>query len=160
MCVQGEGSESKPTKEKRSRNKTRKATTMKKTARIEINHIDATIIMTKKFYEAACHLNTPEYKELMAARRDNPTYKLEVRTINKKADKNSYRNLTFDNMEIFIRKSMDSVRPLEERLDEYEAVKSLSKAQASPYAYVKTWFLKEYGDEYNKYNKAEEEKAA
>ena len=133
---------------------------MKKTARIEINHIDATIIMTKKFYEAACHLNTPEYKELMAARRDNPTYKLEVRTINKKADKNSYRNLTFDNMEIFIRKSMDSVRSLEERLDEYETVKSLSKAQASPYAYVKTWFLAIYGDEYNKYNKAEEEKAA
>lgn len=55
---------------------------MKKNA-YEINHINATIYMTKKFYKAACTLNTPEYKELIAARRDNPTYKMEVREIKK-----------------------------------------------------------------------------
>ena len=126
----------------------------------EINHIDATIIMTRKFYEAACHLNTPEYKELMAARRDNPTYKLEVREISKATNKKTYRNLTYNNMELFIKKSMDSTRSLEDRLGEYETVKALSKVQNSPYAYVKTWFLKTYGDEYNKYNNTKEETAA
>lgn len=132
---------------------------MKKNA-YDINHLEAKITMTKKFYEAACRLNTPEYKELMAIRRDNPSYKMEVREIKKKTDKNSYRNLTFENMELFIKKSMDSARTLDDRLNEYAAVKELSKVQSSPYAYVKAWFLTIYGDEYNKYRKNEEEPAA
>ena len=131
---------------------------MKKNA-YEINHLEAKITMTKKFYEAACHLNTPEYKELIAIRRDNPNFKMEVREIRKKADKKTYRNLTLANMELFIEKSMDNARPMEDRLKEYEAVKELSKIQASPYAYVKAWFLTIYGDEYNKYRKNEEESA-
>ena len=117
----------------------------------EINHINGTIIMTRKFYDAACRLNTPEYKELMAIRHDNPTYKLEVREIKKAANKKTYINQTFKNMEIFIENCEDDPRPVDERLAEFERVKALSKVQASPYAYVKTWFLKTYGAEYNKY---------
>lgn len=132
---------------------------MKKTNAYEIKHINATIVMTKKFYDAACRLNTPEYKELMAIRRDNPTYKMEVREIKKATNKNTYRNLTVKNMKLFIEMSMDSTRPLEDRLAEFESVQGLSKAQSSPYAYLKTWFLKIYGEEYNKYNKTEEEAA-
>ncbi len=132
---------------------------MKKTNAYEINHINATIVMTKKFYDAACHLNTPEYKELMAIRRDNPTYKMEVREIKKATNKNTYHNLTVKNMKLFIENSMDSLGSLKERLAEFESVQKLSKAQSSPYAYMKTWFLKTYGEEYNKYNKKEEEAA-
>ena len=117
----------------------------------EINHINATIYMTKKFYKAACTLNTPEYKELIAARRDNPTYKMEVREIKKATNKNTYLNLTIKNMEIFIENVENDPRPTNERLAEFARVKAISKAQASPYAYVKTWFLKVYGAEYNKY---------
>ena len=132
---------------------------MTKTAKYEINHIDETIIITKKFYKAAGILNSPEYKELMAIRRDNPTYKMEVREIKKATNKNTYHNLTVKNMKLFIENSMDSLRSLEERLAEFESVQKLSKAQSSPYAYMKTWFLKIYGEEYNKYNKKEEEAA-
>ena len=136
-----------------------KGNAMKRNA-YEIDHISATIVMTKKFYEAACHLNTPEYKELLAARRDNPTYKMEVREIAKAKNKKTYRNLTCENMKLFIEKSMESTQPLEKRLAEYETVKALSKSQASPYAYIKAWFLTTYGEEYNKYNKTEENTAA
>lgn len=132
---------------------------MKKNA-YEINHLEAKITMTKKFYEAASRLNTPEYKELMAIRRDNPSYKMEVREIAKAKYKKTYRNLTCENMKLFIEKSMESTRPLDERLAEYETVKALSKSQASPYAYIKAWFLTTYGEEYNKYNKTEEDTAA
>lgn len=117
----------------------------------EISHIDSTIYMTKKFYKAACHLNTPEYKELMVARRDNPTYKMEVREIKKATNKNTYLNLTIKNMEIFIENAEDDPRPVNERLAEFARVKAISKSQPSPYVYVKTWFLKVYGAEYNKY---------
>ena len=123
---------------------------MKKNA-YEISHIDSTIYMTKKFYKAACRLNTPEYKELMTARRDNPTYKMEVREIKKATNKNTYLNLTINNMGIFIENTEDDPRPANERLAEFERVKAISKSQVSPYAYVKTWFLKVYGAEYNKY---------
>ena len=61
------------------------------------------------------------------------------------------RNLTIDNMEIFIRNSQDDIRDLQTRLDEFNSVKELAKSQASKYAYIKAWFLKTYGKEYNKY---------
>ena len=132
---------------------------MKKIENYTFNQFDKTITLTKKFYEAASRLNTPEYKELMAIRRDNPSYKMEVREIAKAKNKKTYRNLTCENMKLFIEKSMESTRPLDERLAEYETVKALSKSQASPYAYIKAWFLTTYGEEYNKYNKTEEDTA-
>lgn len=128
---------------------------MTKTAKYEINHIDETIIITKKFYKAAGILNSPEYKELMEARRDNPTYKVVLREIKKKADKKTYRNLTYENMASFISAKETDETVRKERLAQLATVKELSKVQAGPYAYVKTWFLGLYGDEF----KSEEEAA-
>ena len=128
---------------------------MTKTAKYEINHIDETIIITKKFYKAAGILNSPEYKELMEARRDNPTYKVVLREIKKKADKKTYRNLTYENMKAFINAKETDEVVRKERLAQLETMKELSKVQAGPYAYVKTWFLGLYGDEF----KSEEEAA-
>lgn len=122
---------------------------MKKTAAYDINHIAATIYVSKAFAKEASVLNTPEYKTILEVRRDNPTYKIEVREIAKKKDKTTYRNLTLDNMETFIRNSMESKRSVEDRIAEFETVKALAKSQPSPYAYTKRWFLKEYGHEYN-----------
>ena len=34
-------------------------------------------------------------------------------------------------------------------IKEFEKVMELSKIQSGPYAYVKAWFLKQYGDAYN-----------
>lgn len=127
---------------------------MTKTAKYEINHIDETIIITKKFYKAAGILNSPEYKELMEARRDNPTYKVVLREIKKKADKQSYRNLTYENMKAFINAKETDEAARKERLAQLETVKELSKVQAGPYAYVKTWFLGLYGDEFKSEEKA------
>ena len=129
---------------------------MTKTANYEINHITETIIITKKFFKAAGILNSPEYKQLMDIRRDNPTYKVELREIKKKADKKTYRNLTYENMKTFIAAKESNEEERTKRLAELETVKELSKVQAGPYAYVKTWFLGLYGDQF----KSEEEAAA
>ena len=125
---------------------------MTKSANYEINHIDETIIITKKFYKAAGILNSPEYKELMAIRRDNPNYKIVLREIKKKAGKKSYRNLTYDNMKTFITAWETDEETRKQRLAQMDTVMELSKVQAGPYAYVKTWFLDLYGEAYNKYN--------
>ena len=132
---------------------------MNKNANYEINHLNETVIMTKSFYKAASVLNTPEYKELMEIRRQHPNYTLELRQIKKADDKKSYRNLTYDNMEIFIKMIETDEATRKERLVQLETIKGLSKVQPSPYAYVKTWFLTNYGEEYNKYNKEDNEAA-
>ena len=43
-----------------------------------------------------------------------------------------------------------------DRIGEYQSARVIAQIQPSPYAYVKAWFLEEYGDEYNKYRKSED----
>ena len=116
----------------------------------EVDFIESKIIVSKKFYQAAKTINTPEYKTLVQLRTENPGFAVELRTIQKKEGKKSYRNLTYENMRKFI---LTSEGEQSESLKEYDRVLALSKTQAGPYAYVKTWFLKKYGDAF----KSEEE---
>ena len=129
---------------------------MTKNANYSIDFINATIIITKKFYKAASVLNSLEYKEMMQLRRENPNFSIVLREIKKKENKKSYRNLNYKNMRTFIEnyETDDGVRA--DRIKEFEKVMELSKVQSGPYAYVKTWFLKQYGEAYN----PEEEAAA
>ncbi len=125
---------------------------MTKSQQYEVDFINSKIILTKKFYRAATTLNSPEYTTLMQLRRDNPGFAVELREIKKKEGKQSYRNLTYKHMEEYI---IALEGEMSENLKELEQVKKLSKVQAGPYAYVKTWFLKKYGDAF----KSEEEAA-
>ena len=126
---------------------------MTKSQQYEVDFINSKIILTKKFYKAASTLNTPEYTTLMQLRRDNPGFAVELREIKKKEGKQSYRNLTYDNMRNYI---ITLEGEKSENLKEFDKVQKLSKVQAGPYAYVKTWFLKQYGDAF----KSEEEAPA
>ena len=120
---------------------------MTKNSRYEINHFQAKVILTKQFAKAASILNTPEYMTLLELRRNHPDYTFELREIRKKEGKKSYRNLTYEHMEAYIitRDGKGS-----EAHKEFEQVKKLSQVQAGPYAYVKSWFLKKYEDEFKK----------
>ena len=126
---------------------------MTKSQQYEVDFINSKIILTKKFYKAATTLNSPEYTTLMQLRRDNPGFAIELREIKKKEGKKSYRNLTYKNMEEYI---ITLEGEESETLKEFTNVLKLSKVQAGPYAYVKTWFLKKYGDVF----KSEEEAPA
>ena len=59
-----------------------------------------------------------------------------------KASSNRPLNITFAKMEEFIKQCRDS----KDRLDAFKKVKTLSKIRASPYKYVKTWFLNNYAN--------------
>ncbi len=126
---------------------------MTKTQQYEVDFINSKLILTKKFYKAATILNTPEYTTLMQLRCDNPGFTIELRTIRKKEGKKTYRNLTCKNMEKYI---IALEGEESENLKEFNNVLKLSKVQAGPYAYVKTWFLKKYGDAF----KSEDESPA
>lgn len=120
---------------------------MTKNTQYEIDFINSKIILTKKFAKAASTLNTPEYMTLLELRRNHPDYTFELREIRKKEGKKSYRNLTYERMEdhIITREGKDS-----EAHKEFKKIKALSQVQAGPYAYVKSWFLKKYEDEFKK----------
>lgn len=99
-----------------------------------------TLSLTTSFAKKASQLNTPEYKILLQLRLDNPGMKIEKAT--PKASSNRPVSIPFAKMEDFISLCANS----EERLDVFEKVKALSNIQASPYAYVRTWFLDNYAN--------------
>ena len=127
---------------------------MIKSQQYEVDFINSKIILTKKFYKAATILNSPEYTTLMQLRHDNPGFAVELREIKKKEGKKSYRNLTYDNMRNYI---ITLEGEKSETLTEFDKVLKLSKVQAGPYAYVKTWFLGKYGDDFKNEEEAQKD---
>ena len=127
---------------------------------INIDYINNSIVITKKFAKAAGILGSKEYNEMKQIRADYPTFQIVMKEIKKKEGKKSYRNLTFDNMRAFIVELVGADSP---KVQNFDKVRELSKAQAGPYAYVKVWFLKNFGEEYESAQKAlgeDENKAA
>lgn len=102
--------------------------------------ITNTLTMTASFAKKASQLNTPEYNTVRQLRLDNPGMKIEKAI--RKTPSNQPMNATFAQMEGFIARCANS----EERLDVFEKIKALSKIQASPYAYVRKWFLENYAN--------------
>ena len=99
-----------------------------------------TLTISATFAKKASQLNTNEYNILRQLRLDNPGMKIEKAS--PKASSNRPVSITFPQMESFIAQCRDSVK----RLDAYNKVKALSKIQASPYAYVRKWFLDNYAN--------------
>ena len=99
-----------------------------------------TLTLTASFAKKASQLNTPEYKILLQLRLDNPGMKIEKAS--PKTSSNRPVSIPFAKMEDFISLCANS----EERLDVFEKIKALSKIQASPYAYVRKWFLENYAN--------------
>ena len=118
-----------------------------------INYINNTIELTKKFAKAAGVLNSPEYNELLAIRRDYPTLPIVIREIKRKAGKKTYKNLTIAKMREYI---VDWEGKDSEAVKQFDKVVALSKVQAGPYAYVKKWFLDHYTDKLEEFTVKEE----
>jgi len=123
---------------------------MKKNANYEINPIDKTITLTKKFLKGASTMGTPEYKELKKLEKDNPGFTLKVREINQKENKQTYSELTFAVMKSIIEdvyKTDESKKT--EKVAEFEATKVFYSAnKTTMYGHVKSWFVQNYKQEY------------
>ena len=128
---------------------------MKNSNRYEINYIENTITVTKKFLKEAGVIGSAAYTELAQVRRDYPDFQIVQREITKKQGKKSYRKLTYEHMADFISVQEEENAPAV--LAEFERVKLLSKVQAGQYAFVKTWFLNRYKDVFTQDVENEEE---
>ena len=101
-----------------------------------------------------------EYREMLELRRNHADFQFVKADAPKQKTANKAKNLTYDNMELFIRNSFDSEKS-KSLLEELSRVKALSRIQANPYKYVHDWFLKQCPN-YNSVevaNNSEEENA-
>ena len=97
--------------------------------------------VTKEFAKNARIFGTPEYKLWKEIRMDCPDAKMVLKSIKKNPDKeNSTKNLTYENMAIFIRQQ-DDAKIL---MMEFKKQVALSKVQTNPYRCVLAWFIQKF----------------
>ena len=92
--------------------------------------------VTKAFQKQARIFGTEEFKLWREYLKIFPKAKMTTKSIKKNPDRKSNRNLTYKNMEKFLRTLPDS----ESLLLEFETVKTRSCVKANPYHFTLVWF--------------------
>ena len=109
-----------------------------------INHVEKQIVVSKAFLARASQVDTQEFETVRKLMKMLPRYEfVQKESIKKNPNKKTYRNLTYGNMEKYIRANEENPVAM---LSEFKTVKAKSCIQPSPYAYVKKWFLEQYPD--------------
>ena len=129
---------------------------MKKNEIIYVN--DTTAMVTKAFEKKACIFGTEEFKLWREYKKEFPKAKMTTKTIKKNPNKRtSTKNMTYDNMEIFISQQDNAVT----LLAEFRKQQALSKVQNDPYRLVLAWFMKKfenYDEDYKAFLEAQAKK--
>ena len=116
------------------------------------------IYATKSFLIKAGQFGTTEFNTLNDMLKTFPKFKVEEEKIARNANKEVYGNLTYDVMKAFIENYETDDNKRKKMLEEYETIKVISKTQRGAYAYVKSWFLMTYKDEFDRRKKELDDK--
>lgn len=92
--------------------------------------------VTKAFMKKANIFGTDEFKLWREYKAMFPNAKMVTKSIKKNPDKKTTRNMTYENMEEFLRTLSNG----EELCKELEIIKKRSLVQKCPYHYVLDWF--------------------
>lgn len=113
---------------------------------------ERTAVVTKAFAKKAVIFGTEEYKLWKEFKKDFPQAEMTTKTIKKKENKKSYKNLTYKNMELYIT-TFEKDETRDSVLGELRRQKLMSKIQTNPYKVVLAWFLQKYPnyDEYKSF---------
>ena len=112
---------------------------------IVINNKKNAIEITKAFEKAASRFGSEEYNMLVQAKNDNPRFKVVV--IKRKTAATSFKGLTYDYMEFYIKNHDDEEGTI---MAEYEDLRATSEeaiaacADSLSYGEMKVWFLNKY----------------
>ena len=117
-----------------------------------------TIYATKSFLIKAGQFDTTEFNTLNDMLKTFPGFKVEEEKITRNASKEAYGKLTYDVMKAFIENYETDDIKRKAALEEYEAIKTVSKTQRGAYAFVKSWFLTKYKNEFDRRKKELETK--
>ncbi len=116
---------------------------MKNTLKVSLENNQ--IIMDRTFAKKAEDTRSPEYAQLQQVRRDYPNFDVVQKKIKKNPNKETYKGLTYEYMELYILKH-ESKATVQAVLDEFEELKLISHchAQGKRYPVIKKWFLEKY----------------
>jgi len=107
---------------------------------IKINLETKEIIVAKGFYKKASVYGSPEYYVLQNCRKDYPDFTSTVRSIKKAEGKETYKGLSYEYMENYIKSHANA----DKNMAEYKELILLSKCHKIRYAVIKNWFLDAY----------------
>ena len=110
-----------------------------------IDHLNATVTVTKSFLKEAGIIGSPAYNEMLRLRRELPEYEISVNEPKKRQSEEAYGKLTYKKMGAYIEAKEGEKSPV---LAEFEKVQKLAKVQKNPFLYVKTWFLNRYENDF------------
>ena len=123
-----------------------------------IDRAKKTIYATKAYLIKAGQFGTKEFNEMNDMLKTFPGFKVEEEKIARNASKEAYGDLTYAVMQTFIENFETDKPKRDAMLEEYETIKIISKTQRGAYAFVKSWFLKKYKDEFDRRKKELEAK--
>lgn len=111
--------------------------------------------VSKTFAKNAKIYGTEEYRMWREFKAENPEYVMSVKTIKKNPNKETNKNLTYENMRLYISVQENA----EALLAEFERELIISKIQTNPYRSVLAWFKQKFKgyDSYKKFFKEIEE---
>ena len=96
--------------------------------------------VSKKFAKNAKVFGSEEYLMWKEYRKDFPKAIMDVKEIKKNPDKKTNRNMTYENMKIYISEHTNK----DVMLNEFARQLKISKIKKNPYRYVLSWFDKFY----------------
>lgn len=114
----------------------------------EADHINKIIYVDEESMKRAGQISNPEFAELMKVRGTLPGYTLEIKKFPKK-EKRTYAGLTIAVMQAFIIQCEDTIEKAESAIRELNKEKAEGLLKGSAYGGAKSWFLDNYGKEYN-----------
>lgn len=136
--------------------------TMKKNEQYHIHHLSKTIYFRKSFLEATGTMETPEYQELMELQRKHPDFKLMQWSIAEPKKKESYKGLTIQRMDTFLKwKYRDNPAEYKAAKEELDAIRGFCKEfhKETSGGNCKKWFLDRYKEEYLNWAKKKAKKS-
>lgn len=119
-----------------------------------VKQLDGIVEIDPAFLKAAGQMDTDECVLFEKLQAKYPAFKFVVKDLNK-SNKKTYSNLTYGRMTDFINTCLPECER-KNALAELKKAKNESKAKDGRYGYVKSWFLSEYKEQYNKSSFAKE----
>ena len=118
---------------------------MKKTYRgtIRVDVVTEKIYVTAAFRKACANIESDEYTLLQIIKSENPTFKVEERSIKKNPNKESYRGLTYEYMERYILLHDGENSDV---MDEYKELRLIAECHSISFPKIRDWFLETYPD--------------
>lgn len=109
--------------------------------KLVIKYADGIIEMSREFAKYAAQVGSDEYILLQQTRRDYPNFRVVRKQIAKKKDKESYKGLTYEYMETYIKLHDDKE---ETNMKEYKEMRLLAACHSIRYPVIKKWFFQQF----------------